>query len=185
MHTIELKPIIMKTKQWNLNAKFHFNLKTSTNFEKHNFVYKYISIWFCFCIIANICMYVLKKIKRSRETPEGNEEGGNSCVNDRGIVVPTQELGFLSVFRLLCFPLCLCEKVNGKAVTNSREIWKCREKKREKGTQRHTNTKESLRLYGILFVYLLSLRAPFKSLSVLGRNLFWFIRIRSLWFLAL
>ena len=43
-------------------------------------------------------VYIEKDKKINREKPEGNEEGGNSCVNDRGIVVPTQELRFLSVF---------------------------------------------------------------------------------------
>jgi len=141
MHTIEWKPIIMKTKQWNLNAKFHFNLKTSTNFEKHNFLDKYISIWFCFCIIANICMYILKKIKKiNREKPERNEEGGNSCVNDRGIVVPTQELRFLSVFWLLCFALFSSLSVWKSQWKSGNKFQRGMKMKREKERERHAET---------------------------------------------
>lgn len=84
-------------------------------------------------------MYILKKIKRNRETPEGNEEGGNSCVNDRGIVVPTQELGFLSVFCYSVF-LSVCVKKSMEKWQQIPERNENEERKRERKARRDTHT---------------------------------------------
>lgn len=101
-------------------------------------------------------MYILKKIKRNRETPEGNEEGGNSCVNDRGIVVPTQELGFLSVFCYSVF-LSVCVKKSMEKWQQIPERNENEERKRERKARRHTHThkrESSFYMGSYLLIYL-------------------------------